>query len=52
MKHLVILLTVVFSSFYATAQYPAVTMPGTEVRKITSAIVKGQEYELQISLPA
>ncbi len=33
------------------AQYPAVTIPGSEVRKITSAIVQGQEYELQILLP-
>lgn len=33
------------------AQFPAVTIPGTEVRKITSAIVAGQEYELQIMLP-
>jgi predicted alpha/beta superfamily hydrolase len=33
------------------AQYPAVTIPGSEVRKITSSIVTGQEYELQILLP-
>lgn len=33
------------------AQYPMVTIPGSEIRKITSAIVKNQEYELQISLP-
>jgi predicted alpha/beta superfamily hydrolase len=33
------------------AQYPAVTIPGSEVRKITSTIVNGQEYELQILLP-
>jgi predicted alpha/beta superfamily hydrolase len=33
------------------AQYPAVTIPGTEVRKITSKIVAGQEYELHIMLP-
>src|SRR5690349_19314217 len=34
------------------AQFPRVTIPGSEVRKITSKIVAGQEYELQIMLPA
>ena len=33
------------------AQYPKVDIPGSEVRKITSKIVAGQEYELQIMLP-
>jgi predicted alpha/beta superfamily hydrolase len=33
------------------AQYPAVTIPDSEVRKITSKIVAGQEYELHIMLP-
>ena len=33
------------------AQYPAVTIPASEVRKITSKIVAGQEYELHIMLP-
>lgn len=33
------------------AQYPAVTIQGSEVRKITSKIVAGQEYELHIMLP-
>jgi predicted alpha/beta superfamily hydrolase len=33
------------------AQYPPVTIPGSETRKITSSIVTGQEYELQILLP-
>jgi len=33
------------------AQYPRVEIPGSEVRKITSSIVTGQEYELQILLP-
>ncbi|GAA0534598.1 alpha/beta hydrolase [Chitinophaga japonensis] len=33
------------------AQYPAVTITGSEVRKITSKIVAGQEYELHIMLP-
>jgi predicted alpha/beta superfamily hydrolase len=31
--------------------YPEVKITGSEVRKITSSIVPGQEYELQISLP-
>jgi hypothetical protein len=34
----------------AFAQYPAVTIPGSQVRKIQSAIVN-QEYELHILLP-
>jgi predicted alpha/beta superfamily hydrolase len=33
------------------AQYPSVTIPSSEVRKITSKIVAGQEYELHIMLP-
>ncbi|MEO8765284.1 MAG: DUF3471 domain-containing protein [Ginsengibacter sp.] len=33
-------------------QLPRVEIPGSEVRKITSSIVAGQEYELHISLPA
>ncbi|MEI9806920.1 MAG: alpha/beta hydrolase-fold protein [Bacteroidota bacterium] len=33
------------------AQFPRVDIPGSEVRKITSAIVAGQEYELQMLLP-
>jgi predicted alpha/beta superfamily hydrolase len=37
---------------HANAQYPKVDIPGSEIRKITSSIVPGQEYELQISLPA
>ena len=37
--------------FGSWAQYPAVTIPGSEARTITSAIVKGQEYVLHISLP-
>jgi predicted alpha/beta superfamily hydrolase len=36
----------------AAQQFPPVTIPGTEVRKITSSIVNGQEYELHILLPA
>lgn len=36
----------------AKAQYPPVTIPGSSTRFIQSAIVQGQEYELQILLPA
>ena len=35
-----------------SAQFPQVTIPGSEVRKLTSSIVKGQEYELQVLLPS
>jgi hypothetical protein len=48
-KILAILIIVV--NVNAFAQYPSVTIPGSEVRKITSSIVAGQEYELHILLP-
>jgi predicted alpha/beta superfamily hydrolase len=32
-------------------QFPPVTIPGSEIRKISSEIVAGQEYELHILLP-
>lgn len=49
-----VLVTLFFiSAFVAKAQqYPAVTISDSEVRKITSSIVTGQEYELQILLPS
>lgn len=50
MKHTIALLLIAFS-LNAFAQYPKVDIPGSEVRKITSSIVAGQEYELQILLP-
>jgi predicted alpha/beta superfamily hydrolase len=51
LKYLIsFLMAIVLTS--AQAQYPAVSIPGTEVRKITSKIVAGQEYELHIMLPA
>lgn len=50
MKHTIALLLLAFT-MNAYAQYPRVDIPGSEVRKITSSIVKGQEYELQILLP-
>jgi predicted alpha/beta superfamily hydrolase len=42
----------VFTATTVLAQYPRVDIPGSEVRKITSSIVAGQEYELQILLPS
>lgn len=45
----VVLLLLIHSSF---AQYPRVDIPGSEVRKLTSSVVAGQEYELDILLPA
>lgn len=50
MKHTIALLLIAFSS-NVFAQYPKVDIPGSEVRKITSSIVTGQEYELHILLP-
>ncbi|MEI9957237.1 MAG: alpha/beta hydrolase-fold protein [Ferruginibacter sp.] len=40
-----------FLQQFVLAQYPEVTLHGSEIRTITSAIVAGQEYQLQISLP-
>ena len=50
MKNTIVLVLI---TFYVTAfaQYPRVDIPGSEIRKITSSIVTGQEYELQILLP-
>ena len=50
MKYTIALLLLAFTT-NAFAQYPRVDIPGSEVRKITSTIVTGQEYELQILLP-
>ncbi len=50
MKKLVIL-SFLFAGIKGYAQYPRVEIPGSEIRKITSTIVAGQEYELQILLP-
>ncbi len=38
-------------SLYSQSQVQRVDIPGSEVRKITSSFVAGQEYELQIFLP-
>ena len=43
---------VIFFSMFCSAQFPTVTIPGSEVRRFTSSIVAGQEYELQIMFPA
>jgi len=47
-------LAVILLFFYGLpgfGQYPPVTIPGSEIRKISSTIVTGQEYELHILLP-
>ncbi len=51
MKKLIILSTAIFLFNYTGAQYPRVTISGSEQRKIVSTIVSGQEYELDIQLP-
>ncbi len=51
MRHTIALFFIVFA-LNATAQFPRVDIPGSEVRKINSSIVAGQEYELHILLPA
>jgi predicted alpha/beta superfamily hydrolase len=52
MKKIFIILIFIAAFVRTNAQFPRVDIPGSEVRKITSSIVKGQEYELQILLPA
>ena len=37
---------------YASAQFPKVSIPDSEVRQITSTAVAGQTYELHVMLPA
>ena len=51
MRHTIAILLMTLT-LNASAQFPKVEIPGSEVRKITSSIVAGQEYELQIFLPA
>lgn len=51
MKKLIIPLFLICVANYCFAQYPRVDIPGSEVRKLTSSIVAGQEYELHILLP-
>jgi predicted alpha/beta superfamily hydrolase len=50
MKKLLDVISVVIA-IKSFSQYPRVDIPGSEVRKLTSSIVSGQEYELQILLP-
>ncbi len=50
-KFLLILFVTLFTS-NAFSQTTEVTIPGSQLRKITSSIVNGQEYVLHISLPA
>jgi predicted alpha/beta superfamily hydrolase len=40
-----------FSQNSQPAAHAAVEIPGSQIRKLTSSIVAGQEYELHISLP-
>jgi predicted alpha/beta superfamily hydrolase len=49
-KTFIIILILLTGQCYAQTQQ--VNIPNSEIRKITSAIVIGQEYELQIMLPA
>jgi predicted alpha/beta superfamily hydrolase len=51
MKFLLITILVAFCT-YSNAQFPKVEIAGSQVRKITSYIVPGQEYDLQIMLPS
>lgn len=51
MKKYLLFLFAACSAFMSRAQFPAVTIPGSELRTISSAIVAGQEYELHIMLP-
>jgi predicted alpha/beta superfamily hydrolase len=48
----IILLAVGFLQGRCLAQFPAFTIRGSEVRKIISTNVPGQEYELHIMVPA
>jgi predicted alpha/beta superfamily hydrolase len=45
--------TIVFllAAMNVNAQFPPVTVPGSEVRTIISSVIPGQVYELQILLP-
>lgn len=51
MKKLVLSIGLLYITSIAFPQKKEVVIPGSQVRTITSAIVKGQEYELQILLP-
>jgi hypothetical protein len=51
MKYIIPLLLVIGFFELHAQKYPEVTIPGSHIRYITSSIVTGQEYELQILLP-
>jgi predicted alpha/beta superfamily hydrolase len=51
-KFIVLLIFIVSPLTIVYAQYAGVSIPDSRVRKITSKIVSGQEYELHISLPS
>lgn len=49
----ILLVLLLLNVFVVNAQpFPKVTIPGTELRTLTSAIVTGQQYNLEIMLPA
>lgn len=50
MKKFIIIISLFL--FAETVSAQEVTIPGSQTRKLTSSIVAGQEYELQILLPA
>lgn len=51
MKNILISCLLLSIASVGFAQTKEVVIPGSQIRTITSAIVKGQEYELQILLP-
>ena len=52
MKRLLLVALTIFLSEMMIAQSTEVSIPGSQTRNFTSSIVNGQEYVLQISLPA
>lgn len=52
MKKLLLILFTLFLSQKMIGQSTEVTIPGSQTKTFTSSIVNGQEYVLQISLPA
>jgi predicted alpha/beta superfamily hydrolase len=52
MKNLLLITLTLFLSKIAIGQSDEVTIPGSQTKTFTSSIVNGQEYVLQVSLPA
>ena len=52
MKKLLLVALTIFLSEIMIGQSTEVTIPGSQTKRFTSSIVNGQEYVLQISLPA